>query len=586
MKGNRLKLRDVRVNLRDITLTKSQDFSKCANCYISIVKTVSHSFQDKLYVDTQLSASVVEALTDIFELPKKIHLSSIRLDEKDLRLCSCCFEKLQNLYLWHTEFVRQSRYPSFINSVVKYQGVFKRSVGVPVKIKEEIADEGEAGTSKPDENSCEGLKTNLRQRKRRRNYLAFSKHGYEEDEFESSEDDATQDLDYTTSEDILHEENNSKNGEKEEGSTNQCVSDSNDEQSTSELATQKKQKRTDRKRYGCEVCSETFSRAEYLRRHRNCHNKSNFTCPTCNAGFTREAKREQHMKFHDPNYKKKEEVVVYVSPVKTEGTDRSFIKKLGNGLQECKICGKVMPSSQNMLQHVITHKGEADKTFTCEFCGSSYKTKACLRNHQQNHEDARHICKICDQIFKRRQQLKEHQAIKHENRPKSFVCPVPDCNAAFYRMRNLKEHSRKHGNIKYPCELGCGALFTYKYNRKTHQERYCTLATTLKSKRIRKKKQRVKQQDEDCIFLNSDNDDSFKDNVAKNAAFIAAKRILERSSTDNDIPTEKNIFLDTSMLAQNISLIQLPESVSHLITLPAEDIDLSDATVLYEFVVE
>lgn len=259
------------------------------------------------------------------------------------------------------------------------------------------------------------------------------------------------------------------------------ISSSDDDEDRNESSTEtnvkEKKPKYDRnaKRYKCEVCSEKFSRTWHLRRHMKCHVDSRFICHVCQAGFRNELRLQEHIRKHDPNYvREKAPNSSEPKEKRPANPDRELFAHHPGGLVECLICGKTMPDRHNIYSHIASHRGEAEKMMICELCGKTFKTMTSLKHHMLCHEDTREfLCNECGMAFKRRHHLREHIDVRHLNKERCYVCPEPNCGKAFARKRNLRKHASLHIGTKFPCEYGCGALFSCKFNRRVHQETSC-----------------------------------------------------------------------------------------------------------------
>ena len=65
-----------------------------------------------------------------------------------------------------------------------------------------------------------------------------------------------------------------------------------------------------------------------------------------------------------------------------EAVDKLVIKKSLNNY-ECKSCGKICASSNNMRKHVEIHI--EGLSFECNICGSTFSTRMSLNNHRKKH---------------------------------------------------------------------------------------------------------------------------------------------------------------------------------------------------------
>ena len=165
-------------------------------------------------------------------------------------------------------------------------------------------------------------------------------------------------------------------------------------------------------------------------------------CPVCKEEFTNNARMVIHCKkSHDP-----------------KGMECHY--------QGCRVKLKW----QSYYPHVrLVHSGESRRSYMCETCGASYKTKTDMTRHMARHgpdkpykckhcsksfysmegwrrcericsgEGDRYMCEKCSKTFFTKSKLSNHMRIHLGIKP--FICPL--CNYSTYSRNNLKQHTTK-----------------------------------------------------------------------------------------------------------------------------------------------
>jgi len=90
-----------------------------------------------------------------------------------------------------------------------------------------------------------------------------------------------------------------------------------------------------------------------------------------------------------------------------------------------------------------SHTGE--KPYLCKYlgCGSAFKTRGHLKDHERAHTNVRpYECSICRRSFRRTSTLKVHKRIHSGERP--YSCSYPGCGRTFTESGNLNTHKKLH----------------------------------------------------------------------------------------------------------------------------------------------
>lgn len=153
---------------------------------------------------------------------------------------------------------------------------------------------------------------------------------------------------------------------------------------------------SDQRQYHCTVCDRTFHRKDHLKNHAKVHNpiKRTLQCDRsgCSKEYSSVLSYRKHIALHS----------------------------LEEGFLDCKICGKVFESKDELMYHLKIHSGSrviktpADKKYRCNFCERSFYTGKDVRRHLVVHTGLRDfLCQFCPQRFGRKDHLTRHIKKSH-----------------------------------------------------------------------------------------------------------------------------------------------------------------------------
>lgn len=163
----------------------------------------------------------------------------------------------------------------------------------------------------------------------------------------------------------------------------------------------------DKRKHGCNDCNEVFSNSNKLSHHRvKFHGALKHSCSICGREYMAKSTLEKHMREH-----------------RNEG-------------HHCTVCDRHFAFKARYDEHMISHKTE--KPFTCELCGSSFKSKRDLGRHYATH-DKKLECSICGRKFATNFSLKNHLRM-HSGE----TCMCSYCGYEFHSSRTLHRHLRKY----------------------------------------------------------------------------------------------------------------------------------------------
>ena len=189
-------------------------------------------------------------------------------------------------------------------------------------------------------------------------------------------------------------------------------------------------------------CLRSFPAASSLTYHKfSAHNKASFFCsiPGCKKQFKLKNLLTRHMKTHS--------------------SERTF---------SCESCDKTFKTKSNLYSHSVVHQKDSPRFF-CEECGKVFKHRTSLTSHKRWHQGEKpYKCNFCSKAFNQKGNLQEHIRIHTGEKP--FKCDV--CTKAFTTSSQHKLHLKRHlGVKKFHCEE-CGKAFLNKDTFKTHLRRH------------------------------------------------------------------------------------------------------------------
>lgn len=195
----------------------------------------------------------------------------------------------------------------------------------------------------------------------------------------------------------------------------------------------------------CELCSFKTKRSSHFLKHMSVHEKV-LSCPHCSYQTTKQHYYDRHQRLHC--------------------SKRTFI-------HQCEQCCYKTHRREHFMRHVANVHGD-QRPYLCHICGKTFKRGDALQQHHQTHsvgmsENTNYKCTICFKLFRSQSHLLEHQAIHSELR--SFLCEI--CGASFKtrsvhrkHVQSIHRHPRAHSCDE--CGRKFSALYSLKRHKKTH----------------------------------------------------------------------------------------------------------------------
>ncbi|KAF8789274.1 Zinc finger protein 92 like protein [Argiope bruennichi] len=220
----------------------------------------------------------------------------------------------------------------------------------------------------------------------------------------------------------------------------------------------------------CELCSFKTKRSSHFLKHMTVHEKTNdikflrkhakikhsghaksdkssslvLSCPHCSYQTTKQHYYDRHQRLHC--------------------SKRGFI-------HQCEQCCYKTHRREHYVRHVTSVHGE-QRPYLCHVCGKAFKRGDALQQHHQTHsevqsENANYKCSICEKQFRSQSHLFEHKAVHSEYR--SFLCEI--CGASFKTRSVHRKHVQSiHRNPRsFSCDVCC-KKFSTQYTLKRHKK--------------------------------------------------------------------------------------------------------------------
>lgn len=151
-----------------------------------------------------------------------------------------------------------------------------------------------------------------------------------------------------------------------------------------------------------------------------------FQCEMCDSSFSRASDLQAHVRRHTG--------------------------ELGH---RCDLCGREFRKKNTLDRHRRVHTNE--RPYVCETCGKSFKIMFHLRMHLTVHSNVKSFsCPTCNKCFKNAVRLRKHAFVHTGIKP--FTCPI--CDRAFNRNANMRSHLQTHESKTAVVDLPATAATT------------------------------------------------------------------------------------------------------------------------------
>ncbi|XP_008822033.1 zinc finger protein 646 isoform X2 [Nannospalax galili] len=216
--------------------------------------------------------------------------------------------------------------------------------------------------------------------------------------------------------------------------------------------------------FRCNQCGKTYRHGGSLVNHRKIHQTGDFICPVCSRCYPNLAAYRNHLRNH-PHCKGSEP---QVGPIPEAGSISEPQNVVETGLEQAEVgqlqgklkvepLDEVARVKEEMWEETTVKEEEveqkletaekgcqteasAERPFSCEVCGRTYKHAGSLINHRQSHQTGHFGCQACSKGFSNLMSLKNHRRIHAD--PRRFCCG--ECGKAFRLRKQLANHQRVH----------------------------------------------------------------------------------------------------------------------------------------------
>lgn len=135
---------------------------------------------------------------------------------------------------------------------------------------------------------------------------------------------------------------------------------------------------------------------------------------------------------------------------------------------KCEVegCFKTFHHLTSFIMHgKCVHSDE--RSFTCEICSKSFKTRSNLNVHIKMHNNQRdHKCSMCPLSFFTSSHLKAH--LKVHLKETTYACKVSGCGKKFIHSSSFKKHQNFHNGVKnHHCNI-CERDFSQACHLREH----------------------------------------------------------------------------------------------------------------------
>ncbi|KAJ6640192.1 Zinc finger protein, partial [Pseudolycoriella hygida] len=224
--------------------------------------------------------------------------------------------------------------------------------------------------------------------------------------------------------------------------------------------------------FNCPLCKSSFSTKKSYNIHKKSHsNDGTYNCATCQQSFDDIDKLSTHMRRHDGKADESEKYQCNIC--QTRFNDLNDLKShvgLHFDLEtryKCSICENSFFNIDHQLKHTkIVHGDALNVTFNCYICGGLLHSIDEFVEHDLQHKNESLKCSECSETFSSLASLNLHKKSHSIPRTQSYVCQK--CNLRFSRSEDLHNHVRVHdGKSIYCCAL-CERMFAHSKNFTNH----------------------------------------------------------------------------------------------------------------------
>jgi Zinc finger, C2H2 type len=164
-------------------------------------------------------------------------------------------------------------------------------------------------------------------------------------------------------------------------------------------------------------------------------------------------------------------------------------------MRTCEHCGKVFADGRRLKEHIkIFHTDGGRGNFMCSECGKHYDSLQLLKSHFRSHSEPKIPCDEpgCEKMFLFLNQLKSHKKRIHL-KVKDYTCDRPNCGKAFAAntalLRHIKVTHEKH-RVKCPVE-DCKFMVGRRDYMKNHIRKHVELKPEVQTQMLESVKELI-----------------------------------------------------------------------------------------------
>lgn len=200
---------------------------------------------------------------------------------------------------------------------------------------------------------------------------------------------------------------------------------------------------------------------------RDSHDRTIFQCVLCPRTFLDKKPLRKHFVQH-----------ITVKSFPCDFCDKSFKTKhskkahinvvhIPTHIYKCSSCDKVLKTKLSFLTHLRRHS--KDYAVKCEVCDAGFITKAEYTLHfNAKHGKNDNVCEICNKTFYDKYILQQHMLLHDSNGP-SYQCEL--CDSKFVMRKSYRRHKQvAHSDYepkRFICDI-CGKALSSKGYYNTH----------------------------------------------------------------------------------------------------------------------
>lgn len=223
-------------------------------------------------------------------------------------------------------------------------------------------------------------------------------------------------------------------------------------------------------RFPCHLCDLKFVKFSTLEKHHQLVHLNKTFCVTNRHFNELNQLRQEVRRAFEIQHKEDSNDFENSDVCSTKDEDQKSTEQESKKQQifQCPVdgCLKSFHHRSSFIMHEkCVHSDE--RSFTCEICSKTFKTRSNLNVHIKMHKNQRdHHCHICGQSFFTSSHLKAH--VKVHLKDAKYKCDVPECGKMFIHLSSFKKHQNFHSGVKsHHCKV-CQRNFAQACHLREH----------------------------------------------------------------------------------------------------------------------